>query len=421
MLFFKVKEVISRNLVGDKKNCLVLLTCGHERVVRKEFVNKELPCQECDLNDKAEKLKQVGFTLIQKVGNLYKVLKTCGHYKTDQYSNLVKSKDNCTDCYRENLKDVLQSSCLEIIEDLPKGLSKFVFINCGHQVVLSRSKLCAKTSISCDICINKEKAMLRQTTKELVSFVFQLSTIIKQEQERDKRVSERIQQYSQLGGQYIGEPLYPIATRSKYGIFKLSCDHVQDIRIDHFEKGHYRCKLCILENRQRIAIQRGVELIDNSPVDDKDFGLYKLKSCGHDCLISHWNVYNNNFACRVCGDGFPLYGKECSLYLYRITQSCGESWLKLGISTNKENRVKSYGISRDCAVDLLKEVTFDSYYEAKKVEQAIHTLRQEFKISKKKMELLMKNGYTECYPVQFESLLHSDIENFCNKGVLIGN
>jgi len=104
-----------------------------------------------------------------------------------------------------------------------------------------------------------------------------------------------------FGATLLGDSVEQHSIPSQYKRYKLKCGHVSEHKFTHVRAGLFRCNECKQRKYKQEAELAGLEIIANNPVENTDYKLYKFKTCGHEKLLTSWNVTNlKHGACFVC-------------------------------------------------------------------------------------------------------------------------
>jgi predicted nucleic acid-binding Zn ribbon protein len=86
---------------------------------------------------------------------------------------------------------------------------------------------------------------------------------------------------------------------SNYRLYKLECDHEQQLKLSHMRKGTFKCRACIEERFSREAQKHKCELL--GPGARAPYRRYRLP-CGHEQEMQPANLTGTKFRCRDCMD-----------------------------------------------------------------------------------------------------------------------
>lgn len=295
----------------------------------------------------------------------------CGHI-TDFRVDRVKSKSyECKVCLEKEISKYYSDIGLTIV-DRPSTVgeisstrgSRYVkFDKCGHfkevQIVHAKEGI-----VSCKECLE------------------------------NKVVSE-----FQLLGYTVVHPSTPNNKKCTRLVRINKCGHFKEVQLVHAQEGHVMCKECLTTRLIDEAKIAGIEFIGESVNKKKGYKNYKLP-CGCTLDLHSSNIAKNSWNCNKCNTTY--LERESSVYLYKITKG-NYSWLKLGYSCNTNHRKNTYGLDDISECLLLFNHKLPTGRLAKEIEQSIHRIVSEHRLSKMDMKLLMKaNGHTECYPLSME-------------------
>jgi hypothetical protein len=120
-------------------------------------------------------------------------------------------------------------------------------------------------------------------------------------------------------------------------------------------------------------------------------------------------VTRNNFICHECNDSY--LNNASNVYLFKI-KHLDFTFLKLGYGKNPKNRIREYGLLVGSSSELLYSFPVVNGRVATKLELDIHSDFIEYKLPIEKMKQYMcRTGYTECYPVELESVLLNKMQD----------
>lgn len=179
----------------------------------------------------------------------------------------------------------------------------------------------------------------------------------------------------------------------EYNLYKFhGCNHSQLLMPKHIRNGQFSCKCCAQEKIKSEALTVGLEYVS------KGYGrknIYKFKKCNHKQEIGIVHVRNNSFCCHECNESYAT--KESGIYILKITNSKGESWLKFGVSSNIKRRISQYKLNKNTQCEILFDKKYPTNQQAVLLEKGIHRIFKEKALCSTKMKKLMKSGFTECY------------------------
>lgn len=199
--------------------------------------------------------------------------------------------------------------------------------------------------------------------------------------------------------------------KNKQSLFKINkCNHEQIIRNDHAKKSNFFCYTCDIEKHKQEAKEKNVTILDINPIRRSSY-LYLLNECGHTKIISRTNLRKGSFQCQKCESTYLT--KPTNIYLLQITDKVsGHSWLKLGVAKNTDTRISGYGLKNSCETKTIKEIPFDTYLEAIKIEKKIHSKYHTKKLNKELMKkYLQRSGNTECYDNNMLQILLKSLDS----------
>ena len=128
--------------------------------------------------------------------------------------------------------------------------------------------------------------------------------------------------------------------------------------------------------------------------------------CGHTKDIRLDHVRNMRFECSICEESH--HSKPSFVYLLKI-ETDDFSCLKFGYAKDIKTRIQVYCLKNAVANEVLV-VPFPTGAEAHGFEQSVHRKYKQYKINKNVMKKFMKNGNTECYPIEMIDAFISEIK-----------
>lgn len=295
----------------------------------------------------------------------------CGHDHFFQPTHVRRNNISCSECLDKEVTEKLLESSLKVIS---KGSSnaKVVVENlkCGHiYEVYKASRNIRTKDTACKQCYEDR--------------------LIKESSEQDM--------------QYLGESEKG-GTYRKYKFNR--CGHEQDISAPCIPVGRFRCQQC-KENKYKFdAIKVGLEYLGFA--DNKKYEcqrrLYRLPcGCTKELRMDH--AASGSYLCDFCEGTY--YQEPSMVYLLKM-HSQDFSWLKFGFAKDIKTRVANYGHDGD--VEIIATKQFDTGMEAMKFEKAIHSKYKHSRYNKTFMKKYLKNnGFTECYPLDFEQILIGEL------------
>lgn len=185
----------------------------------------------------------------------------------------------------------------------------------------------------------------------------------------------------------------------------IKCGHKKEyepkkLRID----GKRTCDVCLINRFKKDANKKGLVLIGESK--RRGYYKYKFKECGHTKESRPDMVNIGNPCCELCGDTY--HSKKSKIYLMEIF-SQSKSFLKLGVAGNSKSRIRTYGLKAGYKAKVLKEIPFDTNFDAVRVEKTIHKKYKAHNLDHNTIKPIMESGYTECYPLEIVNKLLSEL------------
>lgn len=349
--------------------------CGHKKELVPNKVRNSNPiCNICRLEEIKQIGKDKGLIFIgnsEQSGHYLFEFDTCGHQRVYKPANIKRRKPTCDVCQLEKIKQGAIEKGLTLIGASGKFSHYFYkFDKCGHQKEYSPGNL-KKRNPTCDICqfevYNKE---------------------------------------SKLKGLTIIKKL----DRTAYYLYKFDkCGHEKQYVPANLRKENPICEICRIEQFKIEAKKKGLSLIGES--DISSYYLYEFDKCGHRKDDSPSHIRERNQLCEFCDECH--FDNESYVYLFNITNN-KKTFLKLGISSNIKERIKSYKLKDDYSVNVLDLFLFDNRYISTKFEKSIHKKNITERLSPNEMRKIMKSGFTECYPISMQDSLLSEINNLRN-------
>lgn len=184
----------------------------------------------------------------------------------------------------------------------------------------------------------------------------------------------------------------------------LPCGHYKSIQTGNLRIGAYHCSECWKIDFIRLLASYG--LIYKRHVTGNNYEV--TLPCGCDA-IKHIN--NLKTGTWTCSEHKRHYLDDVGyIYLFEISYK-SKKWLKLGFSTNPDNRSKFFS-QLDISTYLIDSVHFQDARVALKIEKSLHTKYIKSKIQPDVMKQIMFNGFSECYPLEMKDVLLSEIAKY---------
>jgi hypothetical protein len=178
---------------------------------------------------------------------------------------------------------------------------------------------------------------------------------------------------------------------------RIECGHEAQYTLHSIrECGSVRCKQCDDKRFAEDAAKAGLVLL--GPGKDRFYRNYRWQSCGHEAGYQLGAVRNGHVRCQVCDA--TAWSKPSNIYLLQFAADDGNTWLKLGVSSNIDYRISRYGLLDEVRlIERLATIPFETGKAATAVEKALHISLRKHRIHSGQMKDYMKSGHTECYPV----------------------
>ena len=197
------------------------------------------------------------------------------------------------------------------------------------------------------------------------------------------------------------------ASKNDLPEFLLPCGHTK-----RMHKGALSvwCKECQDVRLSSEALGSGIEYLKDIKPTKVDNKVYKL-SCGCIKNLSPQRVKDGAFECKVHDKRIIDFSRNGYVYLIKLKLENTEV-LKVGFTldvSGKGCRYHRYGLPRD-SVEVIKELMFVDGNIAYDTERTIHKKYKDSRLNPTELRKLMKNGFTECYPVSMVELLLKELE-----------
>jgi len=338
------------------------------------------------LNDKhSSEGSLIGVTLVSEIGLVrqngfdqnYKLYEfnSCGHRQYLQPTHVRRNNVKCSVCFEQSISSSLTALGYTLIGKGSSAAFRLVKRNiCGHVTEMRHTNTSKKEFAAEELnytCSECYESRLHREAKE-------------------KNLT------------YLGQAL------SKKGVFRHykfnSCGHTKDINSGCVARGNFECKQCKEVAYSESASSVGLEYVGYCDNKSDYKRKYKLP-CGHIKELRMDHAKDGSYLCDYCGDSH--YTKPSSVYLLKIKNKDGFTWLKLGYAFNVNLRLSNYGLDiNDCEVEILKILNTPTGAMAASLERAWHKEFKSFKVDSKFMKNYHKgNGHTECYYLTAEQSL----------------
>lgn len=190
--------------------------------------------------------------------------------------------------------------------------------------------------------------------------------------------------------------------------FLLPCGHTKLMRKVNLTTW---CKECHDSRLSIEASEQGIEYLKDIKPTKVDNKVYRL-SCGCVKNLSPQRVKSGAFECKVHDKRIIDFSRKGYVYLVKLKLENIEV-LKIGFTldvSGKGCRYERYGIPRD-SVEIIKELAFTDGNVAYDKERSIHKKYRKSRLEPNYLKTLMKNGFTECYPIHMVDVLLNELEN----------
>ena len=297
--------------------------------------------------------------------NFYK-FKECGHKRYLQATHVRRGNVKCNTCKVEQMIKLCREKGIHLLYIIGDG--KGLALNkCGHLVTVYNKH---NNTFYCKICYEQK---------------------LKDSCNGD---------YSYVGTK--GEEIGP------YRYVKCNtCGTEKKVQLIQLKKKNVVCRKCAEEVYKQQALDAGLVL--NGKCSDNVVDIDKKRNytlpCGHvkDIRLDH--VRNMRFECSECEES--SYSKPSTVYLLKITTPEFEC-LKFGYTRNVKTRIHVYCL-RDAVASEIISVPFKTGHEAHAFEVNIHRKYKDKRLNKNLMKNYMRNGGTECYPMEMKDVLIAEI------------
>ena len=185
------------------------------------------------------------------------------------------------------------------------------------------------------------------------------------------------------------------------------CGHQQQILYGKVrEQKNYHCRECLRLKHVKEATDAGVVLLGSAEARSNQYRSYRFK-CGHIRDATTAQVRQKHILCNECEDTYLK--KPSEIYVLRIMTS-GQTFLKLGISSNLFYRVQTYGLPVGSQVFKVASRAFPTGKASTLLEKTFHTKHKNKKLPKQQMKQFFAiSGYTECYPTDFSQCIINEL------------
>lgn len=307
--------------------------------------------------------------------------KECGHTQYCQPTHVRRKNIKCNTCFIAEIEQTLNKNGYTLIGHNGNSVYKIMRKECEHIYSLHSSAIRTKTTDRCSICYEERVA------RECLPMGLELKG--------------KIQQPGSKPGQY---------RRYRF----ISCGHEIETCPEAVRDGRFECKICISNEFASEVAQQGLEVLSGST---KQGYRYFNLPCGCQKEIRMDHARQGSWICENCNET-PLTSKS-NVYLLKI-QTKDFSWLKLGFAKQVNTRASNYGLPVNSCVTTLKVLPVSSGYLAMGLEKGIHGLFKEHRLDKNYMrEYHRFNGHTECYPLELEELITTELNKYETEETLV--
>ena len=361
------------------------LSCQHEQEVHLSQLNDtyRIKCNICEKSRLDSEAKKAGFKIIGDVidgptmgSRRYECLH-CGHRSDFSLRNmrrsLPKGRPNyrCGGCSALRWEQEARAASMVLLgepENGKKGYMRYGFKGCSHEGDYQRTHV-AGDCASCVVCVYQIRKREAQKT---------------------------------------GLTLLNRGTKKSHGHYVFNeCGHQQQILYGKVrEQKNYHCRECLRLKHVKEATDAGVVLLGSAEARSNQYRSYRFK-CGHIRDATTAQVRQKHILCNECEDTYLK--KPSEIYVLRIMTS-GQTFLKLGISSNLFYRVQTYGLPVGSLVFKVASRAFPTGKASTLLEKKFHTKHKNKKLPKEQMKQFFAiSGYTECYPTDFSQTIINEL------------
>ena len=298
----------------------------------------------------------------------------CGHEQDIQITQVRRNGAMCNICISFKHEQEAEEVGLKLIgKGKTKDYRKYKFLSCGHEQEIRLDSV-RNDSFECKTC-----------------FINELKIKIKP-----------------LGLKYIE------SLNGRKHRFKINkCGHYLDVipaSLFRRNQKSVNCKHCFEEQLKIDALNRNLKILDKGKTS-KHY-IYLIQECGHEQEIRYDHAANGSFICHKCEITHSKLPSK--VYLLELNNGVFK-WLKFGFGKSVKARIERYTLVKNTKIKKIKVINFNSGLKAMNFEQSIHKKYKHKKITKKKMMKYMKQGFTECYPIEMKNILHKELTSLDNK------
>ena len=347
---------------------LYLLSCGHEQYVETGAIRKgEFACKTCLLEKYTRDAEAQGCKILgtgkSKGYRSYKL--PCGHEQEVLTQKMRDGGFRCQVCQAKKLTKEAEAVGCKLLGDASRKDYRLYLLPCGHEQEIGTGSI-RRGGFGCQTCI-----------------------------------AERFR----LEAEAHGCDILGACRNPNYRLYKLSCGHEQEVKIDHMRTGAFICQVCQDEKLEMEAKARGCSIRGTGR--SSEYRVYELP-CGHEQQVRSGHMREGMFACQACEETSRT--QPSNIYLFYIKLDSDE-WLKLGYAKSVTYRASSYGLPAGAEVTTVSSLLCATGNEAHAAEEVIHARYKRKRLSKKlAKEFGMVNGFAECYPVTMLDTLLAELE-----------
>ena len=353
-------------------------SCGHVGKYAPFQLRKHKPfCQGCNLDKQKKEAKERNMTLLSDQLNNKKHLYLFNDCKHKEYFlpySVSKSRPFCNSCLNEKLHKEAEEKQMTLLDKEPVKSKRFyIFNECGHEKEMKPSEL-RKYQPICNTC------KIERFKKEALA----------------------------KGLTLISNSETPDCYLYQFN----SCSHKKEYKPSVLKSINPTCETCYKDTITKEAKEKGLEILDRiSNIQNHRYN-YKFIECGHEKEYEPNKLKNIEPCCSICEETY--HSKPCKAYIIKIHKGF-HSFLKIGISSHTETRIKRYNLKRGYKAEIILEKDFDTRTNALKFEKNFHSVFKHNNLDHNKMKKIMESGFTECYPYKIiENIKNSRFFNQLN-------
>lgn len=174
-----------------------------------------------------------------------------------------------------------------------------------------------------------------------------------------------------------------------------NCGHLKEMTLNRVRcsQGTISCEECDTMEKHLAADAAGYAFVENA-------GKCKLrlrcKACNHIDIYQYSNIkYNRKARCRNCSQ--RAKAKKSFVYLFRLVDEDGFSFLKIGKSNNPFLRQLSFNESQAIKKEFLGQVKFPSEDDAFSFEKELFLIFSKYRLHQSQVRHMILSGFTECF------------------------